>query len=300
MKHLAQVRRRRWWTTGLLLVSALLVAVELGVRVLGLIDFPLYDADARIGYIPSASQHGSFMRRNDWQINDRHMAGGSFQPSPNGNLLLIGDSIVWGGNPYAASERLGAQLQTQLRARVWAVAAGSWGLQNELTYLNENPDVVSKVDQIVFISNSGDFDKPSSWTCETSHPRQYPLSAFVFLLKKHFLKTECPSSPLPEFKVPDANPLDMLQQFAHAHPGKPLKFVLYPDQSECSDAALRRERLEKYKPMLLSAGATEVYSLGDWQGWQACQSIYKDGIHPVPHAYGVLARFLSDRVARGT
>lgn len=285
----------------LLIISivVLMSGGEVAARFLGLIDFPLYDANAEIGYIPSASQRGSFMNRNDWQINELHMSAGPFQPSSEGNVLLIGDSIVWGGNSYAANERLGAQWQSLARAKIWPVAAGSWGLQNEITYLNQHPDVVGKVDEIVFVSNSGDFDEPSSWVCEMTHPRKYPQLATLFLLEKFVLKKDCPTEVAPALRVPKQNPLEMLRSFGHAHPGKPLKFILYPDRAECESPALRQERLEKYKPLLIDAGATEVHSLGDWEGWTACASLYKDPIHPVGAAYGSLSRYLNDRIRLG-
>jgi lysophospholipase L1-like esterase len=61
------------------------------------------------------------------------MGAEAFVPDPAGNILLIGDSIVWGGNPYKAGERLGARLQALLKDKVWTASAGSWSLQNEIT-----------------------------------------------------------------------------------------------------------------------------------------------------------------------
>ena len=168
--------------------AALLVgglAAEVGVRVAGLVDFPLYDADATIGYIPKANQRGSFLNKNDWVINEKHMGAKTFVPDPAGNILLVGDSIVWGRNPYALPDRLGPRLQALVKGKVWPIAAGSWSLQNELAYLNANPDVVSKVDTIVFVLNSGDLGPPSSRNCSATHQRERPTLALVYLAKKY-------------------------------------------------------------------------------------------------------------------
>ncbi|PZP34345.1 MAG: hypothetical protein DI603_05130 [Roseateles depolymerans] len=285
----------RRWRVGLWGALALLLvlgSVEAGLRQLGLVDFPVYEANAEIGYIPAVGQQGRYLNRNDWQVNELHMSAPPFRPSPQGNLLLIGDSIVWGGNPYAAHERLGAQLQALTPTKVWPIAAGSWGLQNELTYLNQYPEVVQQVDQIVFVSNSGDFDRPSSWTCEMTHPRERPRVAMLYLLQKYVFKTPCPAEPPPGLAVTPRDPLQMLAEFAREHPGKPLKFVLYPDREECELPALRQTRLERFKPLLLASGATEVHSLGEFAGWKNCASIYKDGIHPLPEGFGLLATFI--------
>ncbi len=290
---------RRWrqglWGVGALLL--LLGVVEAGVRLLGLMDFPVYEANAEIGYIPVANQQGRYLNRNDWQVNELHMSAPPFRPAPQGNVLLIGDSIVWGGNPYAAHERLGAQLQALTPLRVWPVAAGSWGLQNELTYLAQHPRVVRQMNEIVFVLNSGDFDRPSSWTCETTHPREHPRVATLYLAQKYLLKTACPTEPPAGLAVPAREPLQLLAEFARANPGKPLKFVLYPDRAECEAPALRQARLERFKPLLLAAGATEVHSLGEFAGWRDCTALYKDDIHPHPAGFGQLAAFLRERVA---
>ena len=77
---------------------ALLITVEVALRLTGMIDFPLYDVDDEIGYIVKPSQSGTFMLSHDWVFNDRSM-GTSFRwdPTKKPNLLLIGNSIVMGG-----------------------------------------------------------------------------------------------------------------------------------------------------------------------------------------------------------
>lgn len=193
-----------------LLVGGL--AAEVGVRVAGLVDFPLYDADANIGYIPKANQRGSFLNKNDWVINDKHMGAEAFVPDPAGNILLVGDSIVWGGNPYAKADRLGSRLQALVKGKVWPIAAGSWSLQNQLTYLNANPDVVSQMDTIAFVLNSGDLGPPSSWNCSLTHQRERPAVALVYLAKKYLLRWPCEGTPA-ELQVKTQDPLAMLRAF---------------------------------------------------------------------------------------
>jgi len=172
-----------------LALGCLVVAAEVAVRWAGMVDFPVYDADARLGYIPSAGQQGRFLNRNAWSINDRHMGTPlPFKPGAEGNVLLLGDSIVWGGNALAEADRLGPQLQGRLKARVWPVSAGSWSLQNQLEYLDQNPDVVAAADTVVFVLNSGDLGPASSWGCTHSHPRERPWLALAYLTNKYVVK----------------------------------------------------------------------------------------------------------------
>ena len=57
----------------LALATLVLGGGELLVRSLGMVDFPLYEANALIGYIPAANQKGSFLNSHDWQFNEKHM-----------------------------------------------------------------------------------------------------------------------------------------------------------------------------------------------------------------------------------
>ena len=276
-----------------------IVLLEFGLRQLGLVDFPLYDADAEIGYIPKANQRGSFMNRNDWQVNELHMGNGPFKPSPQGNILLVGDSIVWGGNPYAAHERLGPQLQALVPQAVWTVAAGSWALQNELTYLNQHPEVVQAVQQLVVVSNNGDFSRPSSWTCEVTHPRQAPALALGYLARKYALKEACPASPPVGYQVAAQDVWEMLRRFTSAHPRLPVTVFLYPDKAECERPGLRVQQLDSLAPKLLAHGVGKVYSVASSSAWADCQRLYKDGIHPTPPAMqslaGIIATNMTDQ-----
>lgn len=166
-------------------LALLLVPAEIAVRISGIVDFPLYVANNEIGYIPAPSQSGDFLRKNHWQFNSKSMGALEFAPSDAVDTLLIGDSVVLGGNPYREEDRLGPQLKTVLQHPVWPISAGSWGLRNELQYLKLHPEVVQSSDQIIFVSNNGDFGEASSWSCEKTHPRSHPAWATLYVFKKY-------------------------------------------------------------------------------------------------------------------
>lgn len=99
------LRQPRQWL--LVLVTVVLVA-EASVRAFGLVDFALYQANAQSGYIPAANQQGSFLNQNDWQFNALHMGAPAFAPNPVREVLLVGDSVVYGGIRLSTARAPGA------------------------------------------------------------------------------------------------------------------------------------------------------------------------------------------------
>lgn len=51
-----------------------------------------------------------------------------FRPTEYTDVLLVGDSIVFGGNPYKQQEKLGSQLELLSGLTVWPISVPSWGL----------------------------------------------------------------------------------------------------------------------------------------------------------------------------
>ena len=131
------------------------------------------------------------------------MGAGAFKPKPALDMLLVGDSLVYGGNQYHPTERLGPTLQALIQTRtagtqVWPISAGSWSLRNELTWLRQNPQVLDQMHRIIIVLNSGDFDTTtaSSWSCELTHPRSRPLVATWYLFYKYVYAFEkCGEEP---------------------------------------------------------------------------------------------------------
>lgn len=277
---------------GLTAAIVLISTAEIGIRMLGLVDFPLYNADSRIGYIPKPNQSGSFMNTNDWVFNELSMGTArKFQPSDRTDILLVGDSIVFGGNSYKQEERLGPQLEGATGDVVWPISAGSWGLQNELQYLQDHPDVVASVDRIILILNSADFDQPSSWISEFTHPREYPVSALCYLLERQIFKPK--RTVQPETKVPARDAVAEFKKFAIVY-SKPFDLWLYPTKAESSD------RSEWEKLFAASAKRLEALDLDNVHIHNGVDILhftdvdYRDNIHPTPAAIRKLAAAISE------
>lgn len=271
--------------------AAIVGGGETAVRIAGLVDFPLYEANNRIGYILKPNQSGSFMNSHDWAFNEISMGTARrFAPSEKTDVLLIGDSLVLGGNPYRQEDRLGPQLETVSGDVIWPISAGSWGIQNELEYLTEHPEVVASVDRIVFLVNSGDFDKPSSWALETTHPTHPPFSALWYLIEKNVIKPK--SDVRPEMLVQVKEPYAEFQRFASNY-SKPIDMWLYPDKPELADPALLDQHFSPIISKLQSMNLSNVtlHYVKDIEGWKP--EFYRDGIHPSPEGTKALAKAIA-------
>jgi len=213
-------------------VAAFAVAgTEAAVRLNHAADVPLYRNDHDLGYVPQASQSGRFLGRYDWTFNDLSMGAGPFVGHGD---LLIGDSLVYGEARMTQAQRLGPLLSARLGVPVWPISAQSWALMNELTYLRLHPDVVQKVDRIVFVNNSGDFTTPSVWISEITHPTHRPIWATAYVLERGPLKRMLVKPPNP----PEGPWREALAAF---HPDKPVTFVLYTQRGEDPAVMMQRQ-----------------------------------------------------------
>jgi hypothetical protein len=184
-------RLKSYWLHRLLLGAACLLAgSEVAVRWSGLVDFPVYTVDSEIGYLPAPNQSGKFLNKNRWVFNDRSMATEvAWNPNKRPNLLLIGNSIVMGGNPYDQPDKLGPLLQGRLGEgfAVWPIAAGGWSNVNQGVYLRRNPDVLKAADFFVWEYMHGGFSQLSPNRGPYVFPEERPLWASWYVLRRYVL-----------------------------------------------------------------------------------------------------------------
>lgn len=280
-RHIRQAWRRAWHA--LLALLCLLVGAELGARALRVDDVPLYGANNRIGYFPAPDQAGAFLWTHRWAFNALSMGTAApFRPNLPGSVLLIGDSIVLGGNPFRMEQRLGPQLAAVTGRPVWPVAAGSWALQNELQYLLDHPQVLRGVNQVVLVSNSGDFDQPSSWANELTHPRQRHWWVTWQLFRKYVWPPAPPAVP-PAMLVRRRALAPLLHQ-ALALSHRPWIVMLYPLQGELHDPA----PCGLTPPAVLAEARVRLYCVKRSGVWR--DGLYRgDGVHPTPDGTHLLA-----------
>jgi len=260
------------------LAVALVGAAEVGLRLTGVADVPLYRPDPHYGYIPVANQSGAWRERMRWTYNGLSM--GVAEPFRPGGVLLIGDSIVNGGNQADQAQRLGPQLETMIGRDVWPVSAKSWALLNELAWIKQNPQVVRDVDRIVIVLNPEDFVEPSVWTPDPNRPKHKPVLQSFFLFDRLVL------APLRGAPAPPKTGRDWKSEFAafRRATNKPVLVVLYsgrgPDRIERAAADLGPDVLiVKQDPR--------------WKGER-----FADYLHIEPGGNALLARLIAERLAR--
>ncbi|MES2308620.1 MAG: hypothetical protein V4507_07140 [Verrucomicrobiota bacterium] len=299
------------WKYVVLSIGLFIGISEVGVRTAGLGNFPIYQTDSEIGYIPAPSQSGKFLNKNDWCYNDKSMGvSENYEPSEKMDLLLLGDSLVQGGNPYRQVEKLGPQLQGLLgeEYRVWPIGAPSWGFLNEKEYLDRHPEVMPGLDGLIWVFNSGDFQDRSKWWTDATHPRSRPLLLSYYVLNKYVfegnLKVKYPSL-LFWVKSPAQNSLKRMDeefdglsnelQALQSHPLKYKIIVFYPDKGEFSN---HENPFYDFLSSRIQAQAEEngwkfidIRTLPEWKS-----EYYRDQIHPTPQGYSILSKKIKELV----
>jgi len=260
---------------------------EIALRLTGVLDFPLYTAGPPYGYIPAPNQAGAFLNHNDWAFNEKSMGTSShFRPSSKYDLVLIGDSIVYGGNSYKQSQKLGPSISSYVGEPVWPIGAGSWAFSNELTYLEKNPSVVAGADEFIFVLNSQDLLEPSVWHNEQDHPTHRPASALIYALSKKFHRNS------PTVQLPSSIWREQWNRFRRTN-DKPVLIVLYPNKEEARSPSSRKRNLTEPFSAIAGKGVS-VLDLGAQPEWRVAS--YKDAIHPDANTMKLLAQIISRHI----
>ena len=292
----------------------LAVGIELWIRSQGIVDFPIYDTDEGIGYIPKAGQQGSYLNRVPWKVNEKNMTAGPWKPNRKPDLLLIGDSIVWGGEEYRHEEKLGPQLQKHLPGwSVWAVGASSWSVFNEVEYLKRNPEVVEATNFLLWELNSEDFAAKAQFFTDANTPRARPWSATVYATRKYLLPVDFkvwlrsmlnqiqppPVSSFMDPRIAENRLIEGLNLFERQR--VPILILVYPNRAEWLarqqvhgeptikfDAFLRRIQDLQFSRLRVVDGRT----ISPWS-----EQDYRDDIHPTVEGNDRLAEFLAKKVS---
>lgn len=269
-------RSAGWW--GALLLCGMMLALiagEVAARLAGVGDFPLYLADEEVGYIPAPSQQGAFLGRNSWAFNEHSMGvSESYAPQPE-DIMLVGDSLVLGGNMIDQPDKLGPRLEAATNCDVWPLSAGSWGLRNELAALRRDPSL-SIPQTLVLVLNSADFAAPSRWRSELTHPRSKPVSVLAYAIRKRFFS---PGEPAPPPQDPRWRA--ELDGFLQAYPGRVIA-VAYPALDELDRSS---------SPIPALPARIAVIDPRTSPGWDPAD--YADSIHPTASANAELAAMIA-------
>lgn len=288
-------------------IVLLIVLAEAGLRMGGAIDFATYDADSKIGYVPKPNQSGSFLNSRDWALNDRAFAArqdwSERSPSKK-DMLVVGDSVVWGGNPLSEKERLGPSLQKQLGPswQVWPASAGGWSIVNELEFMRRNIDVYRSADLVVWVINSGDMQPLATFDSDLAHPRARPHSALVHYLDKYALSRLKTSNTAENPAIEDGariepSVLDAFSSFVRNERSGDTLIVIYPD---LDDLTVQAADFRRYAAAFADLCQNKVHCVdvstqGSWG-----KTMYRDGIHPSGAGNGALAAIIGNEIRHGS
>jgi hypothetical protein len=249
-----------------------------------------FDSDARIcrkepfahGDVEHSPEHPEFL----WNPTDR--------PS----VLLIGNSIVYGGNPFAQKDKLGPLLQGEVGERysVWPIAAGGWTNVNETVYLTRNPDVARAANYFIWEYMSGGLSGVTPWAGEYTWPTSRPLWGSLYAFRRYALPhiihqsaSELPrtgqmvSENLASFK-------DEISILNAAAPKEGIIF-LYPTKAELLVGLQGKEWLSEREELEHIARDYNLKLVDISRAKEWNETLYReDGVHPTVQGNIILAR----------
>lgn len=277
--------------TGLLLGA--LGAGELAIRFAGLTGFPLF-AGSGPDYRMKADQAGRFRRRNVWRYDRFGQRTDQDVPDLSGLCVVVGDSVVDGGNHVSQAETLAAQLGALVPEPVYPVGCHGWSLANELAVLRSLPGW-DRAARLVFVLNTGDFDAVGTPASGFSFPARRPVLALPWLVLRKLYRTPAVGRMLGWRPPPRFDPAvraAILAQFAEAmalYDG-PVALVRYPrigeDPAQEAFYANLAEAAGQSRTRLI-----DLAGRGDWGN-----DCYLDHIHPNSQGIRVLAHAIAQGV----
>ncbi|UBF27986.1 GDSL-type esterase/lipase family protein [Kovacikia minuta CCNUW1] len=174
-----------------------LVATEIFLRAaFGLGNPVLFQTDPETGYRFKPNQKSiRFSKRIEYnQYSQRSEPITAKKPEGTLRVLMIGDSVLNGGNPVDQSETITHLLEDKIvaigqRAEVLNASASGWGIGNQLGYLQKFGTLDS--DRVILLISSHNLTQPTSTGDRVGNnpffPDQAPLFATQEAIRRYLL-----------------------------------------------------------------------------------------------------------------
>ena len=296
------IRGKKIAALAIVLLSSPLILSEILVRSLGFVDFPIYTTDDQIGYIIKQNQHGVFLTTNDWYFNNESMPIKKvYEPNIHPNMLLIGNSIIMGGNAYKQQDKLTTVIQQRLgqTPAVWPIAIGGWTQINEMVYLDRHPDIVKAADYVAWEYMNGGLSSANPWSSEYTFPTHRPWYATWYFIRRYLI-SRLPSFGQSELPVVGEASAENIQafdthlgSFAHANAKLHKGFIwLYPTSEQLTEARRSKEWLPERAQIerIAAKYGFRTIDLASYPEWN--ETLYRDGVHPTTEGNTILADIL--------
>jgi len=281
-------------------ILALMVGLELVLRLFGFGNPLLYQADPQIGYLLAPSQQtrrfGKLITINQYSMRSPEIA--ATRPAQTLRLLMLGDSILNGGWWTDQNQTVSALLQQQLQVSAKAqievlnASANSWSPRNQLAYLQRFGSFEAQV--IILVINTDDLfgTAPTSVVVgrDRNYPNRLPLGAIAEVISRYLLKPE----PIPELAAIQAEAGDRvginlatIQQIRDFASQTNAKFILVmtPLLRELGEPGSRDYELDARRRLQEFTQAEEILYLDflpDFNLLSDYRAIYRDHIHLNP------------------
>ncbi|WP_017304489.1 SGNH/GDSL hydrolase family protein [Spirulina subsalsa] len=295
-------KKKYYWLVGLPLGA--LIAAEVALRVtVGLGNPPLSQADPLMGYRFQPNQNlqrfGNQIIYN--QYSQRSNPITPQKPPDTLRILMIGDSVLNGGAILDQGETISGQLQTKfdqagIRAEVLNASAGSWGIGNQLGYVQRFGFLES--DLLILQIGTHDLIQPTSTGdrigSDPNYPTQSPLLALQELITRYLIphlllrlgwsapQSEIPTATLPPQQQFEENLEDLQTLLNLAQQANIPVLVLYtPDWVD----VLPQPSTPTYKPPFVEfLGSQDVGLIDAHEDWsqrppEQVSLYFRDSVH---------------------
>lgn len=266
------------------------LSLEWIIRALGIHDFPLFVRDPASIYRMRSSQRGRFMKRHSWYYNRFGMRHMDEPDSLAEAVVILGDSVVDGGNQLDQRQTLAALVAMRSQERVYPVACHGWAIMNELGALTAIPGW-QNVKHLVWFINSGDIDTVGQGESEFSFPTRRPTWLFPWLVSRHIYRRNPRWWPWRRIETATQSPPDVrtaamekIKEVVEQIAGS-IIIVLYPMRDEQNLIDEFFEDVKKCRSNI------EIFCAADIPGWG--KECYIDKIHPNAHGVLLLSEFVT-------
>jgi hypothetical protein len=278
----------------ILICFAALVMVELLIRLLGITSFALFAKDDRCHYRMKAAQRGRFLNRYQWSYDERGMRTKNHVSTLSGAVILLGDSVVDGGNYLTQSDTLAERLQGAIGKTVYPIACNGWSIGNELAALTSMPSW-QDADKLIVVLNTGDFNYTNEGSSPWSFPSRLPLWLLPWLICRQLYR-RYPAWWPPERPAPTAEAVrrlrdqnltrfkDVVEQFRGT-----VSILRFPLKGE--DPAK-----ETYFETLAAVAKSKVSLIDIIDSPLWTDDCYRDNIHPNSTGVDVLSRCIQEKL----
>jgi hypothetical protein len=320
-KLLRIAKRITLW--GAIAIVVALVLIEIVARVgFGLGDPPLtmYDADMEYRFQPSqrCRQFGHDIAFNAYSMRCDDFPKTKSSPDEF-RVMVIGDSIVYGGTQVDQNDLASGRMQRELREKlkrpvvVGNIAAGSWGPPNELAYVKKFG--LFDADVVVIVLTSIDANDVMRFDTQIGEDPNFPVRkprlvlwgiATRYAPRFFAIRHQANSAPeplattLPSDEV--ARSMAALRELIHlAHADGARRVIVAQHWDQREFAGTFDVGHEIIKRTVESTGEAELIQLGPAfkQSLDHGEAPYRDFLHPSPAGQGVLARVLDEAILAG-